>query len=168
MAHRSDRRGDPPIASVADEGRTNDWHPRAQLPSWPGAPNAPHRGRRYDCSLIMVPSQKKDLAEGVQIRLVRDLEALNGVKVGSTGWLAFVRDFVSPHRAKKWSTPSESSSAQFWRLAGPAASSPSRFSTLRFAWLRPSLGTLASGRWRLSIRGSIALGQSHQIEKRCS
>ena len=34
------------------EGRTNDWHPRARLPSWPGALSAPPRGRRYDCNLI--------------------------------------------------------------------------------------------------------------------
>ena len=37
---------------LAIEGRTNDWHPRAHFPSWPGALSALSRGRRYDCSLV--------------------------------------------------------------------------------------------------------------------
>ncbi len=41
------------------QGHTNDWHPPPRLPSWPGTLSVPPRGRRYNCSLITVPSRRE-------------------------------------------------------------------------------------------------------------
>ena len=70
MAHRSDRRGDAPIESLAIKAVQRRLVPHARIPYWPGAMHAPHRGRRYVCSPITVRSRHhaKRLAKGVQIR----------------------------------------------------------------------------------------------------
>ena len=43
MAHRSDRRGEKPITSLALEAAVIDWLPARDFPSWPGAHRAPHK-----------------------------------------------------------------------------------------------------------------------------